>query len=96
MAVLSDFGRAVVLENVLGYLITLRAAGGLGLLGLCLRILAGDNGRGGSATCTGNQQEITAGQSGCWGFHHDLLYEASALYSLCEKSARYARENQHY
>jgi hypothetical protein len=55
----------VVLADVLGQLVTLGAVHGFGLLGLCFRLLAGDNRCSGHATGTDSQQEISTGKLGC-------------------------------
>ncbi|MBI2509719.1 MAG: hypothetical protein HYV99_07100 [Betaproteobacteria bacterium] len=55
-------------------LVALGTGHGFSLLGLCLRIFAGNHRRGGNATGTDSQQEFTAGQLGCWDFHHILLF----------------------
>jgi hypothetical protein len=74
MAVLSDFGRAVVLANVFRELIAPGAGYGSRFLGLRLGIFAGDHRCSGNATGSDSHQEIAAGELGCWSFHHILLF----------------------
>jgi hypothetical protein len=77
MALSSDFGGVVVLADVLRDVITLRSAHDLGLLGLALRTLAGDDRGGGRyASGTGSQQEITAGKFAFRTVHYILLTKA--------------------
>jgi hypothetical protein len=76
MALSSDFGGVVVLADVFRDVIALRSAHDLGLFGLILRTLAGDDCGGGYAPGTGSQQEITAGKFAIRTLHHILLAEA--------------------
>jgi len=77
MALSSDFGGVVVLADVLRDVITLRSAHDLGLLGLALRTLAGDDRGGGRyAPSTGSQQEIAAGKFAFRSVHYTLLTKA--------------------
>jgi len=77
MALSSDFGGVVVLADVFRDVIALRSAHDLGLFGLTLRALGGDDPGGGRhAPSTGSQQEITAGKFAIRTFHHFLLTEA--------------------
>jgi hypothetical protein len=73
MALSSDFGGVVVLADVFRDVIALRSAYDLGLFGLTLRTLAGDDRGGRYAPGTGSQQEITAGKSAIRTLHHILL-----------------------
>jgi isocitrate/isopropylmalate dehydrogenase len=78
MALSSDFGGVVVLADVFRDVIALRSAHDLGLFGLTLRTLAGDDrGSGGYAPGTGSQQEITAGKLANRTLHHTLLAQSN-------------------
>jgi len=76
MALSSDFGGVVVLADVFRDVIALRSAYGLGLLGLILPVLAGDDRGGGSdASGTGGEKETTAGKFAIRTVHDILLTE---------------------
>jgi len=77
MALSSDFGGVVVLADVFRDVIALRSAHGLGLFGLTLRTLPGDDRSARRyASSTGSQQEFTAGKFAIRIFHPILLIEA--------------------
>src|SRR5688500_1768267 len=90
MAVPSDFGGAVVLADVLGELVALGAGSRRGFLRLWLRLRGGNGRDGRDATGTDSQQEIAAGQLGCWSFHHSLLVMSGTAYLVC-RNLRFGR-----